>query len=68
MTAEILNETALDSLMSIKDANCDPWLDYEPRLCGKGRAPSIRMVIRPPEFGGLFFVLRADGKPVSEAP
>jgi hypothetical protein len=25
-------------------------------------------LLRPPEIGGLFFILRDDGEPVSEAP
>jgi hypothetical protein len=66
MTAEILNETRLRQFDVDQRRQLRPLVGL--RLCGKGRAPSIRMVIRPPEFGGLFFVLRADGKPVSEAP
>jgi hypothetical protein len=55
MTAEILNATALDILMSIKDGDCDPWLDYEPRLCGKGRVTSFHETdLGHQKFGGLF--------------
>ena len=61
MTAEILNEALFEFLTSIKDANCDPWLDYEPRLCGKGRVTSFHETdLGHQSFGGLFFILRAD--------
>jgi hypothetical protein len=56
MTAEILNATALDILMSIKDADCDRWLDYEPRLSSEGRGTLISncLDLGHQKFGGLF--------------
>jgi hypothetical protein len=38
LSAKSLNQ---DILMLIKDADCDPWLHYEPRLCSKGRVNSF---------------------------
>jgi hypothetical protein len=43
----------------IKDADCDPGLDYEPRLSSKGRGTFHPSDFGHQKFGGLFLSIAA---------